>query len=89
VVQNGEGGTVILWPQSSMPGDPGRSISCGSGGAFDVTGLAPGDYYALAVDHYDPREMTTAAYLRGMIPRATSVRIEDGATASLQLSLTR
>jgi hypothetical protein len=46
-VENGQTAAVILWPQSSMPGDPGRSISCGPGGAFEMSGVAPGDYYAL------------------------------------------
>jgi hypothetical protein len=89
VVDKGEGAAVILWPQSTMPGDFGRSISCGAGGAFETSGLPPGDYYAIAVERYDAREMISAAYLRGMIPRATSVRIEEGATVSLELNLTR
>jgi Carboxypeptidase regulatory-like domain len=89
VVDNGEGAAVILWPQTTMPGDFGRSISCGAGGVFETRGLPPGDYYAIAVDRYDPREMIGAAYLRGIIPRATSVRIEEGATVSLDLNLTR
>lgn len=80
-------GAVIVWPQSTAPGDFGKAIPCGAGGNFETRGLAPGDYYALAVDRYDPREMTTAAYLRGMVSKATSVRIEEGASASLELSL--
>ncbi|HEY6344695.1 MAG TPA: carboxypeptidase-like regulatory domain-containing protein [Bryobacteraceae bacterium] len=89
VVDKGEGAAVILWPQTTMPGDFGRSISCGAGGVFEMRGLPPGDYYAIAVERYGAPEMTTAAYLRGMIPRATSVRIEEGATVSLDLNLTR
>jgi hypothetical protein len=41
------------------------------------------------VERYDAREMTSAAYLQGMIPRATRVQIEEGATVSLELNLTR
>ncbi|HEY6344694.1 MAG TPA: carboxypeptidase-like regulatory domain-containing protein [Bryobacteraceae bacterium] len=89
VVDKGEGAAVILWPQTTMPGDFGRSIPCGAAGAFETRGLPPGDYYAIAVERHDPREMTSAAYLQGMIPRATSVRIEEGATVSLDLNLTR
>jgi protocatechuate 3,4-dioxygenase beta subunit len=89
VVDKGEGAAVILWPQTTMPGDFGRSISCGAGGVFEIGGLPPGDYYAIAVERYDAREMTSAAYLQGMIPRATGVQIEEGATVSLELNLTR
>jgi hypothetical protein len=88
-VDKGEGATVLLWPQSSSPGDSGKAASCSPSGAFETRGLPPGDYYAVAVDRYDPREMITASYLRGMISRATSVRLEEGATASLDLNLTR
>ena len=88
-VENGEGAVVILWPQSTMPGDLGRSIPCGAGGVFETGGLPPGDYYAIAVERYDAREMTSAAYLRGMVSRAAGVRIEQGAAATLQLNLTR
>ena len=88
-VDNGEGAAVILWPQSTMPGDLGRSIPCGAGGVFETGGLPPGDYYAIAVERYDAREMTSAAYLRGMVSRAAGVRIEQGAAATLQLNLTR
>ena len=87
VVKEGEGSAVIVWPQSTAPGDFGKAIPCGAGGNFETRGLAPGDYYALAVDRYDPREMTTAAYLRGVISHASSVRLEEGASASLELSL--
>ncbi|HEY7336752.1 MAG TPA: carboxypeptidase-like regulatory domain-containing protein [Bryobacteraceae bacterium] len=82
-------GVVIVWPQSTLPGDAGKSALCGAGGAFEMRGLPPGEYYAVAVDRYEPREMTTAAYLRGVISKAASVRVEEGATASLDLSLTR
>jgi hypothetical protein len=87
-VDKGEGATVLLWPQSSSPGDSGKAASCGPSGAFEMRGLPPGDYYAVAVDRYDPREMITASYLRGMISRATRVRLEEGATAALDLNLT-
>jgi hypothetical protein len=88
-VDNGEGAAVIVWPQSTMPGDLGWSIACGAGGVFETRGLPPGDYYAIAVERYDPQEMTGAAYLRGIVSRAFGVRIEEGATATVQLNLTR
>jgi hypothetical protein len=87
VVKEGEGSAVIVWPQSTAPGDFGKAMPSGAGGNFEIRGLAPGDYYAVAVDRFDPREMTTATYLRGMISRAASVRLEEGAAASLELSL--
>jgi hypothetical protein len=88
-VKQGDGAAVMVWPQSTLPGDAGKSALCGAGGAFEMRGLPPGEYYAVAVDRYEPREMTTAAYLRGMISKSASVRLEEGATASLDLSLTR
>jgi hypothetical protein len=87
-VEKGESATVLLVPQTLAPGDDARMTSCGSGGKFEVAGLAPGDYYAVAVNNADLRSLLSlsdVARIRAILGDATSVRIEEGAVASVQL----
>jgi len=86
-VEDGAAALVVVWPKRFVPGDTGVSASCGAGGVFEISGLAPGDYYAIALDRFDAREMGDAAHLTALSTRATSVRIEEGSSASLQLVL--
>ncbi len=88
-VEKGEGATVVLFPQSFT--GVGQAVVCGAGGSFEFTGLAPGDYYTVAVEHFDLRPRPglgqDATGLRALVPAATRVPVEGGATASLQLRL--
>jgi protocatechuate 3,4-dioxygenase beta subunit len=88
-VENGATAVVVAWPKRFAAGDTGVSAACSPGGAFEISGLAPGDYYAIAVAAFDAREMADTAHLTALSTRATSVRVEEGSSASLQLSVTR
>jgi len=48
-------------------------------------GISPGDYYAIALDHFDSRTMAEGVRLRSLMPMATSVRVEQGSAGSVQL----
>ena len=87
-VEKGENAVVVLWPQRLVGGDIGMSAVCHSGGNFEIRGLAPGDYYAVALDRFDPREMADALHLSAFASRAVPVRVEEGSTLTLPLSLT-
>ena len=87
-VEKGENAVVVLWPQRLVGGDIGMSAVCRSGGNFEIRGLAPGDYYAVALDRFDPSEMADALHLSAFASRAVPVRVEEGSTLTLPLSLT-
>ena len=78
-------GTVVLFPQSVT--GIGYSTQSGAGRAFDLTGIPPGDYYAIALDQFDPRTMAEAIRLRSLMPMATSVKVQQGSSASVQLKV--
>ena len=74
-----------MFPQSFA--GVGYSVQSRASKTFELAGIPPGDYYAIALDHFDPRTMAEAVRLRSLMPRATSVRVNSGSTASVQLKV--
>jgi hypothetical protein len=85
-VGNGEGATVMLVPQRGEGVAIGQTIRCGSGGSFELNEVSPGDYYMAAFDHMDPFA-PSAAMVALMLSRGTSVRVEEGSSANVMLSV--
>jgi hypothetical protein len=56
-------------------------------GRFAVPGLPPGDYAAIALEHYSPGPTPSADFLESVRPRATSVTLLDGETRTVDLRL--
>ena len=56
-------------------------------GRFKVSGLPPGDYYAVALDYVDSREWTETEYLDRIRSKATDVSLNEGETKSIDLRL--
>ena len=81
-IDEADTGTVVLFPPNLR--GVGYSIQI-AGRAFDLEGIPPGEYYAIALDRFDPT--MTDALLRGLMPRAISVRVEPGSTVSMQLKV--
>jgi carboxypeptidase family protein len=54
-------------------------------GRFKVSGLPPGDYYAVALDYVDSTEWTDPEYLDRIRSKATDVSINEGETKSVDL----
>ena len=50
-----------------------------------MTGIAPGDYYAIAVTKFDLPFKAGIELLRAITRDATPVRVEEGAVTSVQL----
>jgi len=82
-IEDASPGTVLLFPQSFT--GIGYSTQIGVEKTFELPGIPPGVYYAIALDRFDARTMSDALRLRALMPRATSVRIEQGSAASVQL----
>ena len=56
-------------------------------GRFKVSGLPPGDYYAVALDYVDSSEWTEQEYLDRIRSKATDVSLSEGETKSVDLKL--
>jgi Carboxypeptidase regulatory-like domain len=87
-VEKGQGATVLIVPQTLATGDAARLAACDASGKFEVAGLAPGDYYAVALNQVDLRSLLSLsdiARIRVILRDATSVRIDEGGVASVQL----
>ena len=80
-----DAGTIVLFPQSFE--GAGYLAQSGAGKTFEISGIAPGDYYAIALDRFDPEVMRNALRLRGLMPGATSVRVDQSSAASVQLKV--
>jgi protocatechuate 3,4-dioxygenase beta subunit len=88
-VENGSGATLVLIPETTFSAalsDYGWVYPCDSGGAYALTGLKPGGYYAWAFD-VTPQKLPDLEDLRGLVPIAASVRIEEGVTGTLDLKI--
>jgi hypothetical protein len=84
-VEKGEDSKLLLVPQTVSPGDIVQVYPCGAGGNFELTGIAPGDYYAIAVAHFDPPFKAGFEGVRTIMRDATPVRIDEGALTSVHL----
>jgi Carboxypeptidase regulatory-like domain len=56
-------------------------------GRFKVSGLPPGDYYAIALDYVDSGEWTEPEFLERVRSNANEVSLNEGETKSLDLRL--
>jgi hypothetical protein len=84
-IEDASTGTVLLFPQSFT--GVGYSTQSGMDKTFELAGIPPGDYSAIALDRFDPRTMADALRLLSLAPRATGVRVEQGSTASVLLKV--
>jgi hypothetical protein len=83
-LEEGDTATVVLYPPNFT--GTGYSIQ-GAGKAFELTGIPPGEYAVIALDKFDPPTITDPLRLSGLMSRASSVRVEAGSTASVQLKM--
>ena len=84
-IEDGDNATVVLFPPNFT--GTGYSVQ-GAGKTFELTGIPPGEYNAIALDRFAPAAMTNSSRLRGLISRTATVRVEPGSTASVQLKVT-
>ena len=86
-VPNGDGATVLVWPQRAITMDLVRAMQAGAGGVFEIGGLPPGDYAVVAVDRQN-LESLSEAELRGLTATATRTSVEENGAATVTLQLT-
>jgi hypothetical protein len=82
--------TVVLLPRDeALRGlDAVSRTERPANGRFEIDGLRPGDYFAWAFDRLDVEALGDAAFVRTLVARAATVRVNRGETASLALSVT-
>jgi hypothetical protein len=64
-----------------------RSVRASEQGTFQVTGMPPGDYRAIAVDYLEDGEETDPELLKRMRERATRFSLREGARSAIELRL--
>lgn len=84
-IEDADSGTIVLFPQSFA--GTGYSVQSGVGRTFEISGVRPGEYYAIAMERLDPAAITDAVRVRGLMTKATSVRVDAGSSASVQLKV--
>jgi hypothetical protein len=89
-VDGSEHATVVLLPQdeSLRDLDAVPKTQRRADGRFEIDSLRPGGYYAWAFERLDVDALQDAAFVRTLVGRAASVRVNPGETASLALSVT-
>jgi hypothetical protein len=86
-VENGAGLFVALIPQEHSGLKIAVAARCNADGTFSLADVPPGDYYAGAFK--DATGMTTQAFQNFLAVNATRVKVEPGASSSLELRMAR
>jgi hypothetical protein len=90
-VENCASGAVELFPQDTALRRPGfvRVVACDSNNRYAVTGVRPGEYYALAIAGEGPANglaaMLTATVDDRLVNQASGVTVRAGETSSADL----
>jgi hypothetical protein len=79
----------MVIPANFRSGAVPSSVRCDTGAPCELANLRPGEYYVAAFDHVDGVKLSNPAYLPDIVARMTNVRVEEGATAALELTLSR
>jgi len=88
-VEKGEGASVFLLSNSSGEILTYQQVTCGAGGGFEIAQVPPGDYYIMAFDRMESGGLPAADLPASIIPFASTVQVESGSTASVDLRVNR
>jgi protocatechuate 3,4-dioxygenase beta subunit len=86
-VEQGEGATVLLWPDDAEVPPVVRSTQAGAHGEFEFAGVAPGSYSLVAFDHI-PAGGGPAGFLRSAIAGGARVSLQEGGSESVEVTVT-
>jgi hypothetical protein len=84
-IEEADAGAIVLFPQNFA--GAGYSVQSGAGRTFEITGVRPDEYYAIALERLDPAAIADPVRLRELMPRTTSVRVEPGSSSSVRLKV--
>jgi hypothetical protein len=87
-VDQGEGATVLLWPEGPDIPEFVPAFVAGSRGEFEFRGVPPGEYVLVAFDRIPPGG-GTEAFVRGAVAGGTRVQVQEGGSESVQVPVTR
>jgi hypothetical protein len=87
-VDQGEGATVLLWPEGPDIPEFVPAVVAGSRGEFEFRGVPPGEYVLVALDRIPPNG-GTETFVRGTVAGGTRVEVQEGGSESVQVPLTR
>jgi hypothetical protein len=83
--------SVVVFPQDQSRMTPGsRYMKIGrpdQDGRFKVSGLPPGEYYAIALDHIDNVSWNDPEFLQSVQPQASTFSLMEAETKTLDLKL--
>jgi hypothetical protein len=88
-LQAGQTATLMVIPADFRSGGVPSSVRCDTGAPCERANLRPGEYYVAAFDHVDGVKLSNPAYPPGIVARMTNVRMEEGATAAVELTVSR
>jgi hypothetical protein len=81
------GVVVSVWPRTPLLlGGVVRTASTDQKGAFKITDLGPGDYFAAAWEEVDPDFLEAPAFLARFQNMSTAIRLEEGGQAHAELT---
>jgi hypothetical protein len=84
-VGKGDSATVFLISRESGEILSYLQVPCRAGGAFEIGDVAPGDYYLVAFDRTEIGILPAADLPAAIMPIASNVHVEAGATESVDL----
>jgi len=87
-VPNGDGGMIVLAPREERMRVPGFIVVSFFGGSqFEIDGVRPGDYYALAIKgrNFNVGDLQDPSNARPLLAGAPGVRVEENSTVTLTL----
>jgi hypothetical protein len=82
----------VLIPQGALDAidvQYGRATPVGPGGTFEIDSLAPGSYYAFAVDQMATERLYNPTVARRVAAAAALVHVTEGAAVSAKPPLVR
>jgi hypothetical protein len=88
IVESGSAASVVLIPQAALDSlsvESGRVSPSGAGGAFEIQSVAPGSYYAFAVDRLEPDKFQDLRIVRKIISSAAIVQVAEGSAVSVKV----
>lgn len=87
-VEQGEGATVLLWPQGASIPDLVRAVDAGPRGAFEIPNVPPGDYSVVAFDRVSDQGGSESSVL-GAVAAGVRVKVSESNAETVQLPVTR